>query len=260
MKVVATDIDITIDARKILDSITLEAHTGRMTALVGPNGSGKSTMLRAIYRAAKPSRGTVLIGDRDIWRTPAKAVARQRAVVTQHQGEGVDFTVREIVAMGRSPHKGYFEADNDVDRSLIDEAMSTVHVDEFADRFFSTLSGGERQRVLLARALAQQAPVIILDEPTNHLDVRAQLELLDILQNLKSTVLLAVHDLDHALTHADTVAVLDAGKLVAVGRPRSTLTPDLLLEVFGVEALVIDHPITGLPHVAMALPASTGRR
>ncbi|OZE85306.1 ABC transporter ATP-binding protein [Rhodococcoides fascians] len=257
MRVIVSAVDIDIDAHKILDSISFEAQSNRTTALIGPNGSGKSTLLRAVYRAAKPTMGTVLIGDSDIWQTPAKAVARQRAVVTQHQGAGTDFTVREIVAMGRSPHKGYFETDNDTDRRLIDNAMSIVHVYEFAQRPFSTLSGGERQRVLLARALAQQAPVIILDEPTNHLDVRAQFELLDLLENLETTVLLAMHDLDHALAHADTIAVLDRGRIVAVGEPRATLTPALLLEVFGVDALVIDHPITGRPHVAMALPPSS---
>lgn len=254
MKVSTEGITVEIDDNTLVQNISIVAENNSLTALVGPNGSGKSTLLRAIYRALKPTAGSVYIGRDDIWKTPVKAVAKHRAVVTQHQGDGIDFTVREIVAMGRSPHKGYFETDNDEDREIVRDAMDTVHVSAFSDRYFSSLSGGERQRVLLARALAQQAPVIILDEPTNHLDVRAQLELLALLSALNVTVLLAVHDLNHALAHADAVGVLQSGELVAFGNPRETLTPTLIRQVFDVEAHVLTHPVTQNPHVVMALP------
>lgn len=254
MKVVATEVTVEVDGHVILEDVSITGESGTVTALVGPNGSGKSTLLRAVYRAVRPSLGAVYIGKNDIWKTTVKTVAKQRAVVTQHQGDGIDFTVREIVTMGRSPHKGYFEADNETDRSIVEKSMRDVHVEEYAERDFSSLSGGERQRVLLARALAQQAPVIILDEPTNHLDVRAQLELLSLLRELGVTVVLAVHDLNHALSHADTVGVLHNGRLVACGKPLDTLTPQLIRQVFGVLAAIVEHPLTGDAHFTMALP------
>ncbi|WP_405179227.1 ABC transporter ATP-binding protein [Nocardia sp. NBC_01377] len=244
---------VEIDGSTILDDVDMSAEPGRITALVGPNGSGKSTLLRAIYRACRPSAGTASIGGRDVWRTPAKQMARMRAVVTQHHGATAEFTVGEIVAMGRSPHKKYFQPDSARDREIVAAAMRRVDVDGFADRPFSGLSGGERQRVLLARALAQQAPVILLDEPTNHLDIHAQLALLRLLGELDATIVVAMHDLSQALAYADHVVVLAGGRVVAAGDPVATLTPELLRKVFGVSALIMDNPVTGRPHVVMGL-------
>lgn len=194
----------------------------------------------------------MLIGEDDAWRLPARQAARRRAVVTQHQTPSTDFTVREIVAMGRGPYHGVLDRETGHDRRIVAEALDRVDVARFAERMFATLSGGERQRVLLARALAQQAPLVILDEPTNHLDVRAQLDLLDLVRELGVTVLAALHDLDHAAAHADRVAVVHQGRIVDVGPPLEVLRPELIEEVFGVRAHVGPHPITGRPHVAVA--------
>lgn len=249
-----TGLRVDIDGTTILDAVGLTAVPGRVTALVGPNGSGKSTLLRAVYRACRPSAGAALIDGRDVWRAPAKEMARTRAVVTQHQGAAADFTVGEIVAMGRSPHKKYLQLDSRRDREIVFAAMRRVGVESFADRPFSGLSGGERQRVLLARALAQQAPVILLDEPTNHLDIHAQLALLHLLRGLGATIVLAMHDIGQALACADHVVVLAGGRVAAAGDPATTLTPGLLLEVFGVHAQILPNPLTGRPYVVMSLP------
>ncbi|WP_280399511.1 ABC transporter ATP-binding protein [Nocardia carnea] len=254
-----TGLRVDIDGTTVLDAVGLTAPPGRITALVGPNGSGKSTLLRAVYRACKPAAGVALIDGRDVWRSPVKAMARTRAVVTQHQGAAADFTVGEIVAMGRSPHKKYLQLDSRRDREIVLAAMRRVGVDIFADRPFTGLSGGERQRVLLARALAQQAPVILLDEPTNHLDIRAQLALLRLLRELDATIVLAVHDIGQALAYADHVVVLAAGRVAAAGDPATTLTPELLLDVFGVRAHVLTNPLTGRPHVVLGLPDDIAR-
>ncbi|MFR9749921.1 ABC transporter ATP-binding protein [Nocardia sp. 004] len=248
---------VEIDGAIIVDAIDLTAAPGRITAIVGPNGSGKSTLLRSIYRAGKPSAGAAYIDGCDVWRTSVKQMARMRAVVTQHHGEAADFTVGEIVAMGRSPHKKYFQPESRHDRDIALAAMRRVGVESFADRRFAGLSGGERQRVLLARALTQQAPVILLDEPTNHLDIHAQLTLLQLLRELGTTIVLAIHDLGQALAYADQVIVLRAGRVVAAGEPTDIITAELLREVFGVSAQIIDNPITGRPHLVTGLPTDS---
>ena len=154
--------------------------------------------------------------------------------------------------MGRTPHKSLLDRDGHEDRSIVQEALERVGMDWAAGRLFSTLSGGERQRALVARALAQQAPLLVLDEPTNHLDVRAQLDLLELLRELRLTTLAALHDLDQAASYCDRLAVLSQGSLVAAGAPLDVLTPAFLADVFGVSAHIGDHPLTGRPHVSIA--------
>ncbi|WP_067793668.1 ABC transporter ATP-binding protein [Actinomadura formosensis] len=241
-----------IDAKPIISDVDLTAEPGQFVGLVGPNGSGKSTLLRTVYRALRPSTGVVSLDGRDLWRMPAKQAARHRAVLTQHGDLGAEFSVGEVVAMGRAPHKGLFDRDDAADRAVIDESLKRVDMLWAADRLFSTLSGGERQRVLVARALAQEAPLLVLDEPTNHLDVRTQLGLLDLIRSLGLTLLAALHDLDHAVAYCDHLVVLQAGRVRAAGAPLEVLTPEFVGEVFGVRAHIGDHPITGRPHIAVA--------
>jgi iron complex transport system ATP-binding protein len=257
MRLTAAGVDVTIDARPIVSGIDLTVEPGELLALIGPNGSGKSTLLRTAYRALRPSAGVVALDDDDVWRMRARDAARRRAVVTQHQTASADFTAAEIVAMGRSPHLRLLEREGRHDRELVADALERVGMTWAARRMFSTLSWGERQRVLLARAVAQQAPLVVLDEPTNHLDVRAQLDLLALVRQLGVTVLAALHDLDQAAAHADRVAVLHQGRLVAVGEPAVVLTPELIEEVFGVRAHVGVHPLTGSPHIAVAAAERT---
>ena len=252
MQLTLTGVGVTVDARPIVSDITLTVRPGEFVALVGPNGSGKSTLLRTVYRALRPTQGVVSLGDEDVWRIPARQAARRRAVVTQHQTMSTEFTVGEVVAMGRTPHQGLFDRETSADRQTARDALDRVGLTELAGRLFTSLSGGERQRVLVARALAQEAPLVVLDEPTNHLDVRAQLDLLDLVHSLGVTTLAALHDLDHAAAHADRVAVLDRGRLVTEGRPLDVLTTGLIAEVFGVRAHIGPHPIHGRPHIAVA--------
>lgn len=178
MRLTLAGIGVEIDTRPIVTDVDLAVEPGRITALIGPYGSGKSTLRRIVYRALRPTRGTVLLDEDDAWRIPARRAARRRAVVTQHQSASAELTVREMVAMGRSPHKGMLDRETGTDRTLVTDALERVGIAWAAQRTFTSLSGGERQRVLLDRALAQQDPLVVLDEPTNHLDVRAQLDLL----------------------------------------------------------------------------------
>jgi iron complex transport system ATP-binding protein len=252
MRLTLDGVGVSLDARPIVADVDLVVEPGELVALIGPNGSGKSTLLRTVYRALRPDTGAVRLDDDDVWRMRAREAGRRRAVVTQHQQSSTDFRVSEMVAMGRGPHLGLLDRERTRDRDLVADALQRVDMTWAADRLFSTLSGGERQRVLLARALAQQAPLVLLDEPTNHLDVRAQLDLLGLVRGLGVTVLAALHDLDQAAAHADRVAVLEHGRLVATGSPTGVLTPELIERVFGVRAHVGPHPLTGRPHIAVA--------
>nr|WP_206327053.1 ABC transporter ATP-binding protein [Streptomyces sp. S3(2020)] len=253
-------VSIDIASARIVSDVSLRIEPGELVGLVGPNGSGKSTLLRSAYRVLRPSGGAALIGGESVWSLSAREVARRRAIVTQHTVLGAEFSVEEVVAMGRTPRKGTLDRDTACDQRIIERALDDVHMRWAARRWFTTLSGGEQQRVLLARALAQEAGLLILDEPTNHLDVRAQFEVLDLIRQLRMTTLTALHDLDHAVSYCDRVAVMAEGRLVAVGVPTDVLTPDLVHDVFGVRAVLDTHPITGRPRIAVASSSDPGPR
>ncbi|MEV4252463.1 ABC transporter ATP-binding protein [Spirillospora sp. NPDC049652] len=252
MRLDLADVTATVDGADIVTGVRLTAEPGHFVGLIGPNGSGKSTLLRTVYRTLRPSTGVVSLDGDDLWRMRPRTAARRRAAVTQHGDPGGEFTVAEVVAMGRGPHQGLLDRESGDDRAVIAESLERVGMDGRADRLFSTLSGGERQRVLLARALAQRAPLLVLDEPTNHLDVGAQLGLLDLVRSLGLTVLAALHDLDHAAAYCDHVVVLRDGRVRASGPPLEVLTPEFIAEVFGVRAHIGPHPLTGRPHIAIA--------
>ena len=170
-------------------------------------------------------------------------------MVLQEFPDAFGLTVEEVVAMGRTPHKGLFDGDTDADRQLASNALRDVGLHGFEDHTFATLSGGEKQRVILARALTQQPDVLILDEPTNHLDPRYQLELLQLIKRLKISTLASIHDLNLAAAFCDRLYVINHGKMIASGTPREVLTVELLRDVFGVDALVDDHPLSGYPRI-----------
>jgi iron complex transport system ATP-binding protein len=256
MNVTLDGVTVMIDGTAIVGDVSVEIRSGEMHGVVGPNGSGKSTLLRCLYRALRPASGRALIDGDDIWRQlTARQAAQRRAIVPQDSTIDFDFSVREVVAMGRAPHQRLLDRNSTADTQIVVDALDTVAMTTFAARLVSTLSGGERQRVLLARALAQQAPVLVLDEPTNHLDIRAQLELLELVRALPTTTIAALHDLDHAASLCDTVTVLAHGRVVASGPPKDVLVPDVIAQVFGVRAHVGTHPLTGRAHITVATGA-----
>jgi iron complex transport system ATP-binding protein len=253
MRVDLAGVRVTIDGIAIVSGIDLIADPGEFIGIVGPNGSGKSTLLRTLYRAVQPSAGVVSVGGDDLWRTlSAKASARRVAAVPQDSSTEFDLSVTEMVFMGRAPHQRAFALDTRQDRDIVQASLARVGMAESAHRRFSTLSGGEKQRVLLARALAQRSRALILDEPTNHLDVAAQLELLELIRELRITTIAAIHELNLAAAYCDRVYVLSHGKVVAAGPVFEVLTTELVAEVFGVYAYCDIHPLTGLPHFYFA--------
>ncbi|MEU6351875.1 ABC transporter ATP-binding protein [Streptomyces sp. NPDC047072] len=226
----------------ILDDIQLTVNSGAFVGLVGPNGSGKSTLLRCVYRALRPTGGVVRLDGTDLLAMEPRATARQLAALPQESSAEFDFTVHEVVAMGRLPHRNRTAAE---DRELCARAMERTGVAHLADRGFPALSGGEKQRVLIARALAQQPKVLVLDEPTNHLDIAHQLDVLSLVRDSGPTVLAALHDLNLAAAHCDLLYVIADGRIVASGPPHDVLQPARLAEVFGVRAHPVRHPETG---------------
>ncbi|MGC9535975.1 ABC transporter ATP-binding protein [Streptomyces sp. UG1] len=250
MRIDIEDLRVAYDGRTVVSGARLVAAEGEITGLVGPNGSGKSTLLRTVYRHLKPTAGRVLLCGADLRRLSPVQAARHIAALPQERGGDFELTVREVVAMGRTPYKRAFAGEDAADRDVVARALADVGMAHHSGRRFTELSGGERQRVLLARAFAQQPDVLVLDEPTNHLDIRHQVELLALLREQRRTTLVSLHDLNAAASVCDRLHVLHGGHVVASGPPREVLRPALLAEVFGVRATVVDHPLTGDPLIA----------
>ena len=237
--------------RPVLSGVSLELSPGELVAVVGPNGAGKTTLLRAISGALPPSAGAVYLDGKALGRLSPREVARRLAVVEQRPQVGFDFTVRELVELGRLPHLKFPDRLTPRDAEAVEEALAAVGLSELSGRRFSTLSGGEKQRVFLAIALAQEPQVLLLDEPTAHLDVRHQLELMELVAERAQeglAVLAAMHDLNLAAAFADRMILLVEGRVLAQGRPEEVLTRENLRTAFGVEARVARDE-TGVLHI-----------
>lgn len=236
MDVTFDNVTVELGGWPVCDDVSIDIPAGSFTVVVGPNGAGKSSLLRCLYRALRPAAGTVMAGGDDVWTLPGSEAGRRTAAVVQESTAGFDLKVREIVSLGRIPHRRVWQRLEATDRDVIDEAIAQVGLEALAERSIATLSGGERQRALIARAIAQRAAVLVLDEPTNHLDVRHQLETLELVRTLGVTTLAALHDIGLADRYADQVVLLDSGRVVAAGPPSVTLTVASINEVFGLDA------------------------
>ncbi|MQA16182.1 MAG: heme ABC transporter ATP-binding protein [Pseudonocardiaceae bacterium] len=248
-------VSVRIAGEYLVRDLSLHVAAGEVVGLVGPNGCGKSTTLGCVYRTLRPAAGAVLLDGEDLRTVSLRHSARQLAALTQDGHVEFDFTVSEVVAMGRLPHQHALGRHDEHDRAICDRALHRVDAAHLARRSYLTLSGGEKQRVQIARALAQQPRVLVLDEPTNHLDVRHQLEMLSLVRRLGITVLMALHDLNLAAAWCHRLYVLDGGHIVASGPPTDVLTPELLTGVFGVRAHIVSHPATGAPQLLFDSPA-----
>ena len=249
---------VAVNGTDLVHSLSLDVPDGSVVGLVGPNGSGKSTALRCIYRALRPTGGTVRVGGDDLSSLTPREGARRIAALTQEHTSDLDFTVAEVVALGRVPHQRGSAPLTDRERRLCADAMDAMGIGHLAHRGILALSGGERQRVLMARALVQEPRVLILDEPTNHLDIRHQVHLLSLLREIAVTTLVVLHDLNLAAAACDRIGVLSGGRLVSAGPPARILTPSLVREVFGVDATVVPHPLTGAPQLLYRLTHQEG--
>lgn len=239
MNIETKAVEALLSGSHILKGIDLDIGDRELVGVIGPNGSGKSTLLKCIYRVLKPTKGAVYLDGKPLDSYSYRDSARRVAVVAQHNYYNFDFAVKDVVLMGRSPHKRALDRDTAEDWQIVAESLETVGMTAFADRSFSTLSGGEQQRVILARALAQRTPCLILDEPTNHLDIKYQLQLMDLVRGLDRTVIAAVHDLNIAAMYCDRLYAVKDGRIIGQGRPGELLTPEFIREVYEVDAQIM---------------------
>ncbi|WP_028708743.1 ABC transporter ATP-binding protein [Propionicicella superfundia] len=239
--------------RTVLDGLELTVSPGRVSVLIGANASGKSTLLSTLARLIPPLAGTVELDGTDIHAIPRRTLARTLGILPQHPVAPDGLTVAELVARGRYPHRGLFGRWTAADTAAVDEALAATGTAPLAERRIGALSGGQRQRAWIAMVLAQDPRILLLDEPTTFLDLSHQLEVLDLLVRLNrergTTVVVVLHDLNLAARYADELVVMSRGAVIAQGRPADVLTPSVVSEAFGLEALIIPDPLTTTPLV-----------
>ncbi len=250
LKLQVKNLRFRIDQEEILKQISFDIEKGAFVGIIGPNGSGKSTLLKNIYRVYKPSSGKILLDARALCQIKEKECAQKIAVLAQEEGTYFDFTVEQMVRMGRYPYKSIFENYTKEDLKITNQMLRKVGLENKKDRSFSKLSGGEKQRVLIARALVQNTDFLVLDEPTNHLDIGYQIQLMDLVKSLNMTTLAAMHDMNLAAMYCDYLMVMQKGELIKVGSVKEVLTVELLKEVFGVSAYIGTNPINEKIQVA----------
>lgn len=243
LKLQVKNLKFSIDKKDILKDLSFDIPKGSFVGIIGPNGSGKSTILKNIYRLYKPDSGKLILDNKDLSTMKDKDCAKEIAVLAQESNSQFDFTVEQIVKMGRYPYKSVFEDYSKKDIDMVNNMLKRVGLDDYSDRSFSKLSGGEKQRTLIARALVQDTDFLILDEPTNHLDIGYQIQLMDLVKSLNITTLSAIHDMNIASMYCDYLIVMKDGKIRKCGSVEEVITSDMLKEIFGVNAYVGVNPI-----------------
>jgi len=245
------EVTLSYDEAPVIEDLTVVVPEGRITSVVGPNGCGKSTLLRSLARLMKPRGGVIYLDGDAIAKLPTSEVAKRLGILPQSPMAPVGLSVRELAAQGRYPHQSWLSQWSKHDERAVEKALQTTGIMELADRPLDTLSGGQRQRAWISMALAQETETLLLDEPTTFLDMAHQLEVLELLKCLNQdegrTILMVLHDLNNAARYSHNVIALSGGGVFDAGPPAEVVTPELLREVFHVEADIVPDPRTGMP-------------
>lgn len=239
-----------LEDKTILHNINMDFSANKFIGILGPNGAGKSTLLKNIYGSIIPASGDILVQGQNLKDLSKRERAQKIAVLAQEENSQFDFSVEQIVEMGRFPYKGILEGYSEKDKEMAKEMLKKAGVLQHLHREFKSLSGGEKQRVLIARALVQDTPILILDEPTNHLDIGYQLQLLHLIKHLNITVIAALHDLNIAALFCDEIFVMKEGKNVINGTPEEILTAENLKNIFGINCYITKNPHTNQVQVS----------
>lgn len=233
----------------VMDGVSVGFEAGLVHSILGPNGCGKSTLLKALSRQLQAGSGAVYVDGRDAREWKPKPFARHLAMLMQSQERSTDIRVYDLVSYGRFPHKGLMQRLDDQDRRIVDWALDLTGASAFSERGIQELSGGERQRARIAMALAQQPRVLLLDEPTTYLDICFQLEIMELVVHLNRelgmTVIMVLHDLNHAAAYSDRITVMKGGAVYSQGEPESVICEKMLRDVFRVEASIVREEATG---------------
>jgi cobalamin transport system ATP-binding protein len=255
------NITVTYGQREAVVDISLRVDAGDLIAIIGANGAGKSSLLRALNGALQPAAGEVLLHSRPLHSYARRTIGKHIAVVAQETLLAFPVSVFEYVLGGRYPWSTTWGWESQQDLEVVHEVLRETELEEFSDRLMNELSGGERQRVVLARALATQAEVMLLDEPTANLDLAHQALMLQLIRSQCETrataAVVVTHDINLAAEFANRALLLRRGRLIAIGAPEDVLTKDFLREVLGIEVLVDTHPLSGVPRIT---PAHHARR
>lgn len=238
---------------KVLDDISLNLHNCGFYGIIGPNGSGKTTLLKNISRSLEPKKGTVFFNEKDITEYSNKELAKKISYVPQNTNLEFEFSVMDIVLMGRSPYVKRFQAENANDIGIAKRAMEITNTWHLKEKNIGMISGGERQRAIIARALAQQTNIMLLDEPVSQLDIQHQIEILEMLKKLteekKLTVIMSLHDLNLAAQYCDKLILMDKGRVFKEGAPHEIIEEENIQKVYGMKVYIMKNPHTGKPHL-----------
>lgn len=251
MRIQVNDVEIGYDKKLIVNGLTIRIPDGQITTIIGSNGCGKSTLLKAMTRIIPYQKGQVLLDGAEIQHKPTKELARELAILPQTQDSAVGLLVEELVSYGRFPHQSGLGSLTKEDKKIIEWAMQSTNTLEYKHHFVDELSGGQKQRVWIAMALAQNTDIIFLDEPTTYLDMAHQLEVLELLQKLNEqenrTIVMVLHDLNHAARFSHYMIALEKGSLVKAGTPEEVMTPEVLKKVFNIDAVIGQDPRINKP-------------
>lgn len=234
------DLKVSYKEKVIIDGIDLELEKGKIYSIIGPNGCGKTTLLKSLTRSIKPTSGKIYLEDQDIHKMKTKEIAKRIGVLSQTSSTMSDITVRELIGYGRYSHKKWWEGNTSDDNKIVDWAIERTNLKDLEHRKINTLSGGERQRAWIAMSIAQKPKMLFLDEPTTYLDISHQLEIMELISSLnkeeKITILMVLHDINHACRYSDELIVLKDKKIYEKGDPWQILEGNVLEDVFRVEA------------------------
>lgn len=247
------NINWSYNGTKVLDNVSIDIRFGTFTGILGPNGAGKTTLLKLILNLLQVEKDSILIRGTDIKTYSRKELARIEAYVPQSVRIDFNFTVEQVVMMGRSPFLGRFEIESEKDMIIAEWAMKETGILKLKEKLITHLSGGELQRVVIARALTQEPIILALDEPTSHLDIHHQINILSILRTLAKreglTIIAVLHDINHALEYCDNLFLLDKGKIINSGSPENVITPKVMKDVYNLDVKISKNPFTGNPYM-----------
>jgi len=262
MELEVNGISFSYNSIPALKDVSFQVNGGEALGIIGPNGSGKSTLLKCINKKLVPDHGAVLLSGQDVRSLSRREIAEKFGVVPQVSSISFPFTVFEVVLMGRTPYVDRLRGEKQKDFEAVHRMLKDLDLEHMADRSITRVSGGEYQKVVIARALAQEPDVLLMDEPTLHLDVSHQLELLELVTKLKKenglTVVMASHDINLAIRYTDRIMMIKEGEIYCIGDPGNTVTEESIREVFGINVIIEEIPVSGITNVVPLSPANTG--